>query len=70
MAKERRDPVRQGMGAQSDFVAELFVPSELYKAQQMAMVQKLIAVGLSPEHLASMFFIPVDRLSDEKPKDL
>jgi hypothetical protein len=60
------------MGAQSDFIAEQFVPSEAYKAQQMAMVQQLTA-GLSSEQLEKMFFIPVDQLSvekpDKKPKD-
>jgi hypothetical protein len=67
--KPRGYPDRRGMGAQSDFIAEQFVPSEQYKAQQMAMVQKLIAAGLNPEQLEKMFFIPVDRLSGEKPKD-
>jgi hypothetical protein len=57
------------MGAQSDFIAEQFVPSERYKAQQMAMVQKLTAAGLNPEQLEKMFFIPVDRLTGEKPKE-
>jgi len=57
------------MGAQSDFIAERFVPSERYKAQQMAMVQRLVAAGLNPEQLASLFFVPVDLLSGEKPKE-
>ena len=70
MAKQRGYPDRRGMGAQSDFIAEQFVPSERYKAQQMAMVQKLIAAGMNPEQVASMFSIPVDLLSGEKPKDL
>jgi hypothetical protein len=69
MAKLRGSPDRRGMGAQSDFIAERFVPSERYKAQQIAMAQKLIAAGLNPEQVASMFFIPVDLLSGEKPKD-
>ncbi|HEX4021373.1 MAG TPA: hypothetical protein VHX63_09530 [Acidobacteriaceae bacterium] len=70
MAKEKGDPVRQGMGAQSDFIAEPFVPSNQYKAQQIAMAQKLLAAGLNPEQVASMFLIPLDLLSGEKPKDL
>jgi hypothetical protein len=70
MAKQRGYPDRRGMGAQSDFIAEQFVPSEHYKAQQMAMVQKLIAAGMNPEQIASMFSITVDLLSDKKPKDL
>ena len=68
MTKQRGSPDRRGMGAQSDFIAERFVPSERYKAQQMVMAQKLIAAGLNPEQVASMFFIPVDLLSGEKPK--
>ena len=65
MAKQRGYPDRRGMGAQSDFIAEQFVPSEHYKAQQMAMVQKLIATGVKPEQVTSMFFVPCDLLSDE-----
>jgi hypothetical protein len=50
------------MGAQSDFIAEQFVPSEQYKAQQMAMAQKLIAAGLNPEQLETLFLFPVDQI--------
>jgi len=61
------------MGAQSDFIVEPFVPSEQYKSQQMAMVQKLTAAGLNPEQIEKMFFISAELLSgekrDEKPKD-
>ncbi len=56
------------MGAQSDFIAEQFVPSEQYKAQQMEMVQKLLASGVSPEKIATMFAVPFDLLSSEKPE--
>jgi hypothetical protein len=73
IAKPRGYPDRRGMGAQSDFIVEQFVPSEQYKAQQMAMVQKLNASGLNPEQIEKMFFISADLLSgekkDEKPKD-
>jgi hypothetical protein len=55
------------MGAKSDFIAEQFVPSEDYKAQQIAMAQKLIAGGLSPEQVARLFFVSVDLLSVKKP---
>jgi hypothetical protein len=65
-AKSRGYPDRRGMGAQSDFIAEQFVPSEQYKAQQMAMVQNLIARGLNPEQIEKMFFISADLLSGEK----
>ena len=70
MAKQRGTPDRRGMGAQSDFIAEQFVPSERYKEQQRAMVQKLTAVGLKPEELSKMFLVPVDLPPGEKPEDL
>ena len=66
--KPRGYPDRRGMGAQSDFIAEQFVPNEQYKAEQMAMVQKLVAAGVNPEQLEGMFFVPADRLSAQKPK--
>jgi hypothetical protein len=65
MAKQRGYPDRRGMGAQSDFIAEQFIPSEHYKTQQMAMVQKLVAAGVNPEQVANMFFVPFDLLSGE-----
>jgi hypothetical protein len=76
--KPRGYPDRRGMGAQSDFIAEQFVPSEQYKAQQMAMAQKLIEGGMNPEQLETLFLVPVDQLVDQlsgekpvsnKPKD-
>jgi len=68
-AAGRRYPNRRDMGVKSDFIAEQFVPSEHYKAQQMAMSKKLIAAGLNPEQVASMFSVPIDLPSNEKPKD-
>ena len=56
------------MGAQSDFIAEQFVPSERYKAQQLAMVEKLMAAGVDREKVATMFFVPFDLLSGETTK--
>jgi hypothetical protein len=70
MAKQRGTPDRRGMGAQSDFIAEKFVPSEEYKAQQLEMVRKLLASGVSPEQIAKMFAVPIDLLSADKPNDL
>lgn len=66
MAKQRGYPDRRGMGAQSDFIAEQFIPSEQYKAEQMARVQKLLAAGVSPEQVAKMFSIPFELLSSQK----
>ena len=68
MARQRGDPDRRGMGAESDFIAEVFVPSEHYKAQQTAIAQRLIAAGLNPEQVVNMFLVPVDLPSCEKPK--
>ena len=71
MAKQRGYPDQRGLWAESDTIAEQFVPSERYKAQQRAMVQTLIAAGLSPEQVASMLFVPNEQLlpSDEKSSD-
>ena len=57
MAKQRGYPDRRKMGAQSDFLAEQFVPSEPYKAELRARVQALLEAGLSPEQVAKMFSI-------------
>ena len=69
MPKQRGYPDRRGMGAQSDFIGEKFVPSEQYKAQQTEMVQKLVAAGLNPEQLEKLFLVPTDLISDKKPPD-
>jgi 3-oxoacyl-(acyl-carrier-protein) synthase len=61
MAKQRGYPDRRGLWAESDTIAEQFVPSERHRAQQKAMAQALTAAGLSPEQIANM-------LSVEKPK--
>jgi len=66
MAKRRGYPDRRGMGAQSDFIAEQFVPGEPYKAEQMARVQYLLAAGVSPEQVAKMLSIPLDLLTGQK----
>jgi len=64
MAKQRGYPDRRGMGAQSDFISEQFVPSEEYKARQSAIAQKLIEAGLKP--VADMFFFPVELPAEAK----
>lgn len=69
MAKRRGYPDRRGMGAESDPISEPFLPNERYQAQQRTMIEKLIAAGLDPEYVATMFSIPVGLLSGEKPKD-
>ena len=69
VTKPRGYPDRRGMGAQSDFIAEPFIPTEQYIAQQMAMAQKLAVMGVGPEQLEEMFFMSTNVLSGEKPKD-
>ena len=64
-AKQRGYPDRRGMGAQSDFIAEQFVPSEPYKAELRARVQALLAAGLSSEQVAKMLSISYEVLLDE-----
>jgi hypothetical protein len=66
VTKPRGYPDRRGMGAQSDFIVEQFVPSEQYKLQQKEMVQKLSAAGLNAEQIEKMFFISAELLSSEK----
>jgi IMP cyclohydrolase len=56
------------MGAQSDFIAERFMPGEEYKAQQKAMADSLVAMGLEPEELTTRFLVPVVQLPDPKPE--
>ena len=65
MAKQKGSPDRRGMGSQSDFITEQFVPGDQYKAEQIARAQHLLAAGLSPEQVAKMLSIPLDLLSDQ-----
>jgi hypothetical protein len=68
LAKQRGYPDRRGMGAESDVIAEKFVPNEKYKAHQRTMAQTLMAAGLNSEQIASMLLVPVDLPSDKKPE--
>jgi hypothetical protein len=45
------------MGAQSDFIAETFVPTDSFKAQQLARARLLLASGLPREQVASMLSV-------------
>lgn len=66
--KRRGYPDRRGMGAQSDFIAEPFVPSETYIAQQRTMAQHLIDTGVAAESVEGMFLIRLDLLPPAKPE--
>jgi hypothetical protein len=69
MAKQRGYPDQRGLWAESDSIAEQFVPNERYKAQQRAMAQTLLAAGLNPEQIAAMLFVPEDLSSGDEAKD-
>jgi hypothetical protein len=60
VAKQRGYPDRRGMGAQSDFLSETFVPSESHRAKQLAMARDLVRTGLKPEDVAHMLSLPID----------
>ena len=68
LVKRRGYPDRRGMGAESDVIAEQFVPSEQYKEQQRVITHTLRAAGLNPEEIQGMLLVPVDTPSAEKPK--
>lgn len=65
----KRTTSRRDRGAESNFVAEQFVPSEAYRAQQAGMARTLMAAGLNSEQIESMFLLPVDPPGEETDKD-
>jgi hypothetical protein len=69
-ADGRRRTTSRSSGPESNFVAEQFVPSDEYRAQQAGMAQKLAAAGLNSEQIQSMFLLPIDAPSGETKKDL
>lgn len=69
LSKQRGYPDRRGMGAESDVIAEQFVPDEKYKAHQRAMAQTLSAAGLNADQISSMLLVPVDLRSDKEPEN-
>jgi hypothetical protein len=64
IAKQRGSPDRRGMGAQSDFISEQFVPSAEHREQQLARAQTLIALGIASERVASMLSLPLSALDE------
>jgi hypothetical protein len=60
MAKQRGYPDRRGMGAQSDFISETFVPSEQHQSEQLTRAKALIAIDFSLEQVATMLSLPVE----------
>ena len=65
MAKQRGYPDRRGMGAQSDFISESFIPSHQHREQLLVRAKTLIALGIAPEQVAEMLSIPLGWLSDK-----
>jgi hypothetical protein len=65
MAKQRGYPDRRGMGAQSDFISDSFIPNEKQRAELMERARILIAAGMAPERVAAMLSIPIDALLEE-----
>ena len=66
MAKQRGYPDRRGMGAQSDSIAQQFVPGAAYQAEQIARVKSLLAAGVTPEQISKMFSIPFKLISAQE----
>jgi hypothetical protein len=62
MAKARGYPDRRGMGAQSDFISETFVPGEDFRKERASRAKALIASGFTPEQVATMLSMPFDQL--------
>ena len=62
MAKARGYPDRRGMGAQSDFISETFVPEEQFRRERTSRAKVLISSGYSPEQVATMFSMSVDQV--------
>ncbi len=62
MAKARGYPDRRGMGAQSDFISETFVPEEQFRRERAVRARVLIASGIAPEQVAEMFSMSVDQV--------
>jgi hypothetical protein len=69
-ADGRRRTTSGYSGAERNFVAEPFVPSEEYRAQQAGMARNLVARGLNSEQIQGMFLLPVDPPGSETKKDL
>jgi hypothetical protein len=63
-------PSRRDMGVQRNFVSEKFVPSENPNAEEVAMVQKLIASGTHAGPEAGTPYAPVDSPSCDVTDDV
>ena len=62
MAKARGYPDRRGMGAQSDFISETFIPEEQFRKERASRAKALIASGIAPEQVVTMLSMSFDEL--------
>ena len=60
---------RRGMGAQSDFISETFVPGDGYKAEQRARAKVLLASGIPRVEVAAMLSIALEGFERELIED-
>jgi hypothetical protein len=65
MAKSRGYPDRRGMGAQSDFISETFVPSAEHQREQIKRARALIASGLPLADVAKLLSVSSEWLRNE-----
>jgi hypothetical protein len=64
MAKQRGTPDQRGMGAQSDFLSETFVPSGAHRKKQIEHAAVLLRLGYTIERVAEMLSVPVNDLKN------
>lgn len=65
MAKLRGYPDRRGMGAQSDFISETFVPSKQHEQEQVNRAKALISGGAPLLVVARMLSVSSEWLSEQ-----
>jgi len=63
--KPRGYPDRRGMGAQSDFISETFVPSEEHRREQLRMAETLLQIGIPAERVAASLSIPAELIQSK-----
>jgi len=64
MYKRRGSPDQRGMGAQSDFIAETFLPSAEHEREQVKRARVLIANGLPLSEVANLLSVQTDWLNE------
>ncbi len=67
--KGRGSPDRRGMGAQSDFISETFVPGDGHEAEQRVRAKVLLASGIPRVEVAAMLSIALEGFERELIED-